>query len=120
MTTSPRPLGGGDYTLGMNLLRTGALVTLLLLAGCTITLRDEPAVPLRPDVALLVITGDAPGATLFINGSPLGRLSANSSVELSAGLFEVTIVAPGYRTFSTLARLALGERTFLRYQPERL
>jgi len=104
----------------MRVLRLAAIPAAILLAGCTITLVEEPAPPLKPGVALLVITGGAPEATLFLNGSLVGPLSANSSLELGAGLYEVTIVAPGFKTFNTLVRLVLGERTFLRYRPERL
>lgn len=104
----------------MRFLSLAVIPAALLLAGCTVTLVGEPAPPLRPGVALLVITGGAPEATLFLNGSLVGPLSANSSLELGAGPHEVTIVAPGHRTFNTLVRLVLGERTVLRYRPERL
>ncbi len=83
--------------------------TVTIAQGRTTNLR----VTLLPELGRLVVLGDVPGTSVFVDGRLAGTL-APGSADLDAGSFEageveVTLVAPGYATVVRRVVLSAGE-----------
>jgi len=55
-----------------------------------------------PRTGTLVIRANVAGAIVYLNGSRAGQISGNGTISLpnlNGGSYEITIVAPGYRTY---------------------
>ena len=71
----------------------------------------------------LTVTANVGGASVFVNGQQVGTVPNGSgrltASDLPAGSHELTVVAPGFRSFVTEFQINPGQTTEVRVQQSR-